>query len=65
MRYSKDMIEGKEYCKANWGDTMANFYTKNGDTVTVQTVYRYGKSQKPKTYTLAEYDNWQDEVRKV
>jgi hypothetical protein len=64
MRYSKDMTEGKEYWSRNWNDTAANCYIKNGNTITVESVYRFGKSPAPVNYTIAQYDAWQDELRR-
>ena len=63
MRYSKDMIEGKEYTSRNWNDTCANFYTRTGDMVTCETVYRHGKAPAPFTQTCASYDAWVDECK--
>ena len=63
MRYSKDMIEGKEYCSRTWNDDAANFYTKTGDIITIETVYRFAKRPEPKVMTIKEYDAWQDKVK--
>lgn len=46
-----------------WDDTCANFYTRNGDTVTVETVYRHGKAPVPFTQSLASYDAWVTECK--
>lgn len=65
MRKIENMVDGVEYCSANWNDTAANFYTKTGDIVTVQSFYRYGKSPKPVIYTIAEYNAWLADIAKT
>lgn len=65
MRKSKEMTEGKEYWSENWNATAANYYTKSGDTVTMGTIYRYGKRPPEQTRTLAEWDAFIDGIERT
>ena len=45
----------------NWNDTAANEMTRNGNTVTVTTVFKYGPS-KTRTMTYKEFKDWRLDV---
>ena len=47
----------------NWNSTAANKMTRKGNTVTVESIYRYAPSQK-KTMTYSEFKDWRLEILK-
>ena len=58
----KDLIEGKKHCEANWNDTCANYITKNGDVITVNTLIRSPWRDTTKVYSINEFDSWRNEI---
>lgn len=62
MRRPENMKEGREYWSTHWSDTMANFYIKQDGIITVETLYRFGKSPDPITYTIPEYNDWLNDI---
>ena len=57
-----DMVEGKKYCERNWNDTAANYLTRQGDRIIVNTLIRYPWRDTTREYSLPEFDSWRAEI---
>ncbi len=44
----------------NWNDTALNIITRKNDLVTIETIYRYGKTKKI-TISYSEFRHWRRE----
>ena len=45
----------------NWNDTCLNIYTRKGNTVTIENIYRYAPS-KIKKISYNDFKSWREEV---
>lgn len=48
----------------DWNDSCLNIYTRNNDSVIVETIYRYAPSV-VKKMSYEDFKKWQDEIERA